>query len=137
SWSPSSDNIGVVGYGVYQGGIRIAQTAQTSYAFANLPCGQSSTVGLDAYDAAGNRSGQTLCVVSTSACSDTEPPTSPTNLAKTSSTETSISVSWSPSSDNVGVAKYAVLVNGAVNGTTTQTAYTISGLACNTSYTVA
>ncbi|TMJ94021.1 MAG: hypothetical protein E6G67_10675, partial [Actinobacteria bacterium] len=55
SWSPSTDNVGVVGYGAYQGGIRIAQTSLTSYTFSSLSCGATTAVGLDAYDATGNR----------------------------------------------------------------------------------
>src|SRR6266508_1465460 len=137
SWNPSSDNVGVVGYGAYQGGIRIAQTPQTTYTFANLSCGQSLTIGVDAYDAAGNRSGQTSFVVTTSPCSDTQPPTAPTNLTKTGATETTVTFAWTASTDNAGVAGYGAYNGSTRVGQTTGTTYTFTGLACGQSYSLA
>ena len=46
-------------------------------------------------------------------------------------------MSWNASTDNVGVAGYALYVNGAQVGTTTGTGGTASGLSCGTSYTIA
>ena len=43
-----------------------------------------------------------------------QPPTAPTGLAVTSRTATGFTVSWSPSSDDVGVAGYLVSLGGAV-----------------------
>ena len=66
--------------------------------------------------AAGNRSAQATLNAATADCPtgpDTEAPTAPTGLAKTSSTQTSISVSWNPSSDNVGVSAYGAYRDGA------------------------
>ncbi len=67
---------------------------------------------------------------------DTEPPTAPSGLLRTSATETEISLSWLASSDDAGVAGYGVYVNGAGAGSTAATGYTLSALACGTSYTV-
>ena len=53
---------------------RQGQRAQTSYAFSGLSCGTSYTVGVDAYDAAGNRSAVSWLIVTTGACADTSPP---------------------------------------------------------------
>jgi len=136
SWTPSSDNMGVIGYGAYQGGIRIGQTSLTSYTFSNVACGTSTTIGLDAYDAAGNRSAVASFVVTTSACGDTQPPTAPTGLTPTASTDTSISLKWNASTDNVGIAYYGVRSNGSELGRTTSTSYTLSGLSCATSYSI-
>jgi len=68
---------------------------------------------------------------------DTVAPSVPTGLASTGQTSSSVSLSWSPSSDNVGVAGYRVLRNGAQVGTASGTSFTDSGLAPSTSYSYA
>jgi chitodextrinase len=144
SWSSSSDNVGVLGYGLYRGGTSVATTSGTSYTFGGLACGMSYTLAVDAYDVAGNRSAQLPVTVSTSGCGpppppggDTQSPTSPGNPAVTAATQTSLSVSWSASSDNVGVAGYGLYRDGTALGSTSSTSYTFSGLSCGTSYALA
>ena len=78
TWQASTDNFGVTGYGVYQNGVRVAQTASPTFTFASLTCGTSYTVAVDAYDGAGNRSTQTTLLASTSAC---PPPSGTTSLS--------------------------------------------------------
>ncbi|ELR70644.1 hypothetical protein C900_03625 [Fulvivirga imtechensis AK7] len=68
---------------------------------------------------------------------DTQAPTAPGNLSASGVTQNSATVSWSASSDNVGVTGYDVYVNGSLNGSTTSTSRTITGLTANTTYTVA
>ena len=63
-------------------------------------------------------------------------PSAPTALVKTNSTQTSLTVSWTASTDNVGVAGYTVYVNGAASSAAAGTSRTISGLACGTTYTI-
>src|SRR5207247_4964006 len=130
SWSASIDNFGVAGYGAYSGGVKIGQTAVTSYAFTGLSCGKSYTLGVDAYDAVGNRSAQASVIASTGACSDTQPPTQPTNLTLSNRTGTSISLTWTASNDNTGVVGYGVYSGGASAGSSSTTSYTVTGLAC-------
>jgi chitodextrinase len=67
----------------------------------------------------------------------TQPPTTPTGLAATSVTATSVGLSWGASTDNVdGVAGYTVYRNGTPLGTTgsTATTYTDAAVAPSTSY---
>ena len=66
---------------------------------------------------------------------DTTPPSVPSNLSVTGVTSSSASLSWSPSTDNVGVAGYRVYRNGTQVGTATGTSYTDSGLSASTRYT--
>jgi chitodextrinase len=66
---------------------------------------------------------------------DTTPPSTPSNLAVTGVTNSSASLSWSQSSDNVGVTGYRVYRNGAQVGTTGGTSFTDSGLSASTQYT--
>ena len=69
SWSASSDNVGVSGYGVYQALSSVGSTSSTSYTVTGLSCGTSYSLSVDAFDAAGNRSSKSTVSVSTAACS--------------------------------------------------------------------
>ena len=137
SWGVSSDNVAVTGYGAYRNGVLQGTTAATAYTFTGLACGTSYTLAVDAYDGAGNRSSSAAVSASTAACgTDSTPPTVPTNEHFTGSTQTSISLAWNASTDNVGVTGYRVYLDGSAVGTTASTSYTFTGLACGTSYTV-
>lgn len=68
--------------------------------------------------------------------SDTQAPTAPTSLASTSKTANSISLSWTASTDNVGVTAYDVYSNSALKTTVTGTTATITGLTASTSYSI-
>ena len=67
-WGRTWDNVGVEGYGVYLDGTRKTDTASTTYTFTNLVCGKGYTMGVDAFDDAGNRSRATSMFASTAAC---------------------------------------------------------------------
>jgi len=135
AWTASSDNVAVSGYGVYRNGASLGATGSTSYIYTGLVCGTGYTLAVDASDAAGNRSGKATLTASTAACAgDTTPPSTPTGLTQTSSTQTSVSLSWSPSSDNVGVTGYNVYRGANLDGTSGSTSYTAGGLACGSSY---
>jgi chitodextrinase len=136
AWDPSTDNVGVVAYGVYRGGILVQSPSTPSLTLSGLLCGSTYGVLVDAADAAGNRSSATSTFVQTAACADGQAPSTPTGLTVTRSTDTSITVTWSPSSDNVGVAGYGVFRGGTRVATTTQTTYTVSALSCDTAYTL-
>jgi chitodextrinase len=65
---------------------------------------------------------------------DSTPPTAPTGLTVTGHTSTSVSLSWTASSDNVGVTGYQVRLNGTTALTTAATSATVSGLSPSTTY---
>ncbi|GAA0890734.1 hypothetical protein GCM10009122_04130 [Fulvivirga kasyanovii] len=67
---------------------------------------------------------------------DTQAPTAPGNLTASGITQTSATVSWTASTDNVGVTGYDVYVNGSLNGSTTSTSRTITGLTAGTNYSL-
>lgn len=67
---------------------------------------------------------------------DTTPPTTPTGVTGFGASDTSITLSWSASSDNVGVASYNIQLDGSPSGTTSQTGITITGLTAETAYAV-
>ncbi|MDR1974572.1 MAG: T9SS type A sorting domain-containing protein [Bacteroidales bacterium] len=66
---------------------------------------------------------------------DIAAPTVPTDLAGVP-TETNIALTWTASTDNVGVVKYNVYVDGQLVDTVTETNYTITGLTAETQYTI-
>jgi chitodextrinase len=136
SWSGSSDNVGVVGYGLYKGGTRVAATSGTTGIFNSLSCGTNYTLAVDSYDAAGNRSPQAVVMVSTTACPDTQAPSAPSNLRLTTQTTTSLSLAWNAATDNVAVTGYSVYRGGTKIGDASGLLYLASGLACGTSYTL-
>ena len=142
SWSAATDDVGVTGYAVYLDGAKVGTTTGTSYTYTGLTCGTAYTVGLEAFDAAGNTSdlAQATGPAATSACTpapDTQAPSAPGNLTVGTLSQTSASVSWSASSDNVGVAGYGYYRGGSLVGSGTGTSYAFTGLACGTGYSLA
>jgi chitodextrinase len=71
---------------------------------------------------------------STATATDTTPPTVPANLAAIPG-DTQITLSWSASTDNVGVTGYRVYRDGVQTAQTTSTSYTDTGLTDGTTYT--
>jgi chitinase len=66
--------------------------------------------------------------------SDTQAPSTPSSLTSPSKTSTSVSLSWSASSDNVGVTGYDVYRNGTLAGSTASTSFTVTSLTASTAY---
>ena len=67
---------------------------------------------------------------------DTQAPTTPTSLASTSKTATSITVAWTGSTDNIGVTGYDVYANSILKTTVSGATATITGLTASTSYSI-
>jgi len=133
-WSPSSDNVGVAGYGVYRSGARVAQTGGTGFTVTGLTCGTDYSLGVDAYDGSGNRSSISTVRIGTLACGDTTPPTAPANLAVSSVAASSLALGWAASTDDVGVAGYDVFRNGVKVVSVTALSSLQSSLSCGTAY---
>jgi chitodextrinase len=68
------------------------------------------------------------------ASSDESPPTQPGNLKATPLDPHRIALSWTASTDNIGVAGYRVLRGSAQVATVTATSYTDTGLSPSTTY---
>jgi len=65
---------------------------------------------------------------------DTTPPSVPTGLVSSNVTDTSFTLSWSASTDNVGVTGYEVFRGGVSQGTTASTSMSITGLSPGTTH---
>ncbi|MEW9700747.1 glycosyl hydrolase [Paenibacillus sp. SI8] len=136
SWTPSTDNIGVAGYDILRAGIKIASTTSTNFTDVGLNVNTNYIYSVKAYDAAGNRSAATpeVNVTTGSSGGDTQPPTAPSNVTNPSKTSSSLTLSWTASTDNTGVTGYEILRNGSVIGTSATTSFTNSDLAAETTY---
>lgn len=65
---------------------------------------------------------------------DTEAPTAPTNLTSPTKTSSSITLSWTAASDNVGVIGYDIYIGSTLAASTSTTAVKITGLTASTAY---
>ena len=142
NWTASTDDIDVIEYGVYRGGILIATVPSgTSYIDSGLAVG-SYSYAVDAVDAAGNRSAQSAAVIADIVAeADIEAPSVPANVVASvpNVRGRDIVISWSASTDNVGVTGYTLYRNGVaiatLNGATLS--YADNNLPASTnSYTV-
>jgi chitodextrinase len=131
-WRPARDNRAVVKYGLYVGPFRVGSTQETEGTIRGLPCGLRLLVGVDAVDAAGNRSRQTRIWATTAACPDRWPPTEPRDLRQTAATATGVSIAWRASWDNVGVTDYRVYRDNRVVAEVASPSATIDELPCET-----
>jgi hypothetical protein len=91
------------------------------------------TLNYNVSDAAGNAAAQVSRTVNVTA--DAQAPTVPTNVTASNITQTTATISWSASSDNVAVTGYEVFSGATSIGSVTGTSANITGLTINTSYT--
>jgi chitodextrinase len=135
SWTASTDNVGVTGYDVYNGTALAASVATTSASLSGLTANTSYSFTVKAKDAAGNVSAaSTALSVKTAAAADTTAPTAPTGLTSSAVTSSSVTLSWTASTDNVGVTGYDVYNGATLAASVATTSVSVSGLAANTSY---
>jgi fibronectin type 3 domain-containing protein len=138
SWQASTDNVGVTGYDVYRDGALIASIGpSTSYSDKSVIGGVTYSYTVRALDAAGNVSdpSNTDTVTATAGSADTERPTAPANLNATAVSPTQVTLSWQPSSDNVGVTGYKAYREGALIASLgTTTSYSDTSVAANNTY---
>jgi chitodextrinase len=136
-WDASADNMGVTGYHVYADGLLKGTPSSNSYMLTQLLPGTTYQVSVSAFDAASNESAQSEPVsITTVALPDDLPPTIPVNLTVSGTTQTTISLSWIHSIDNIGVTGYRIYVDGLLDGTAATNSYTITELSPNTPYEI-
>ena len=115
AWTASTDNVGVTGYNIQscQGAgctnfATIASVTTTTYSNTGLNASSPYSYQVQATDAAGNLSAFSN-IATTSTPADTTPPSTPTSLAATAVSSAQINLTWTASTDNVGVTGYNVL----------------------------
>ena len=112
----------------------------TSHIFNSLTDGQTWYFSVSAYDTSNNASCFSAEVSKVlPAVGDTTPPTIPTSLSATAISSSQINLSWTASTDSVGVTGYRIYRGGAQVGTSATNSYSDIGLSPATaySYTVA
>ena len=146
AWQPSTDNVGVSGYRVFENGTQISQTTGASYTHANLIPGATYIYAVAAVDGSGNISGLSspLAVTTTGTPpapppppADTTAPSVPAQPTATVASSTQVNLSWAASTDNVGVVGYKVYRNNTQIATTVSPSYAVTGLTASTTYTFA
>ena len=132
----ASDNVGVTKVEFYLDGALQATDTTSPYAWSwntTTASNAAHTLTSTAYDAASNTGSSAAVNVTVNNAGDTTPPTAPSNLAA-SPAKRKISLTWTASTDNVGVTGYQVWRSSSPTGTfaqiatTTNTSYTNNGL---------
>ncbi len=134
SWTASTDNVGVTGYKIYRNGTQVATSSTANFVDTGLSAGTTYTYAVAAFDAAGNTSNQSSNIQVTTPSPDTTAPSIPAGLSATAVSTSEIDLSWSASTDNVGVSGYKVYRNSTLVTTVIGTTYKNTGLAASTAY---
>jgi chitinase len=137
TWQPSTDDVAVTGYDLYFGSYFLGSFSDPSLSLIGFKAGTPYAFTVKARDAAGNVSqASNQITVLLAVAQDTTPPTAPANLTAPQVTSSSIGLTWTASSDDVGVVVYQVQVNGNLAATVTSPSATVTGLSPSTSYSV-
>ena len=140
----ASDNVGVASVQFRLDGASLGSldTASPYTASWNTTTASNGTHTLSAVakDAAGNTTtSANVSVTVNNGPADTQAPSVPTGLTATAASSSQINLSWSASTDNVGVTGYNIYRGGTKISTSASTTFQDGGLAASTtfSYTVA
>ena len=132
-WTASTDNVGVIGYTVFRNGASIATTATPSIADSALRPLLSTRTPSPHFDAGGTPAVSDPLSLTTPAMADTQAFVS-INVAGSASSSSQINLTWTASTDNVGVTGYKVFRDGSQIGTSITPWYSDTGLTASTPY---
>jgi len=129
TWTAGTDNggSGIVLYRLFRGATEIGTATGLNFVATGLAAGTAHSFTVKTQDGAGNLSISSVARV-TSTLVDATAPTAPTGLTATGVTPTTVTLSWTASTDATGVIAYEVLVGGTWTIRTTTTTATIGGL---------
>ncbi|MEE6258159.1 fibronectin type III domain-containing protein [Plantactinospora sonchi] len=149
TWTPSTDNVGVVRYQVnrFYTDMGYSYTTDTnSIEITGLRASQTSFYSVVAVDAAGNRSPYSGTVRVTQPPGDSQPPTVPGQPVASEIGKTSVLLTWPRSTDNIMLNRYEILrvtddgstvVGDASQHPPGRDQFRVSGLTPDTTYTFA
>ena len=124
-WDPSEDDVGVTGYELWRGGVKVSVTAGTAWQEPGLAPATEYCYQLRAADAAGNLSGLSAPVCAQTTAVGT--PAAPVELVAGPVSPRSVELRWKPSPD-LGVV-YSVYWDGERRiGSTRHVTYKVDGL---------
>ncbi len=113
---------------------RAATSSGSAYEQDILSCAAGAQAGTATLAAATDWYAVTATFLPASS-GDTQPPSVPTSLHATSVSATSVSLAWSPSTDDVGVTGYTVYRDGAPLAVVSATSWTDATVSAGTAYT--
>ena len=135
SWTASTDAVGVTGYDVFKDGVLYGATATTMINITGLAASTTYNFTVKAKDAAGNLSAaSTGLAVTTLVETDVTAPTIPTNLTSSAISISSFTLSWTASTDALGVTGYDVFKDGVSYGSSATNSINVTGLTPATTY---
>lgn len=138
SWDFAEDNVGVIGYNVYQDGALIGTVEELTATITDLASLTDYVFGVSAIDAAGNESLITTLKVTSGQeeTPDTTPPTAPGNLRGNVGSN-SVLLAWDESTDDRKLSGYVVLVDGVFYDSLSDVAVSVlvTDLETETAYT--
>ena len=135
NWTAAVDSVGVTGYRIFQDDVAIDTTQETTYIVTELTPGTRYTFTVSAFDAAENESAVSDPISAfTLEAEDTTAPDTPTGLASSNISQTSIDLNWNPATDDIGVSSYRIFQNELPIATVQETAYQVTGLTPGTTY---
>jgi fibronectin type 3 domain-containing protein len=139
TWSPAADNVGTAGYSVFRDGIPQGRTGLTSVSDSGLADGREYVYTVTALDASSNSSPPAAVTITTRDVTPPSVPTGLTGVATRTGSQIDINLSWTPSTDNVGVATYRVYrgtspANLILVGVPATPSFTIFNVAPDTTY---
>jgi hypothetical protein len=131
TWTASTDDVTVGGYDIFQsnGTTKISTTTNNTYTVTGLTPGTPYVFKVQAFDTASptpNRSAQVS--FSGTTISDTQAPSKPGLNNTPAKTNTTVTLSWTASTDNIAVTRYDILDGTTVVGTTTGLSNTVTNL---------
>jgi chitodextrinase len=126
----------VAKYEVFRGSTLVGSPTGTSFTDTGLSASTAYSYTVKATDAAGNVSAASTAVTGTTSTAggDTIPPSAPTGVTVSGTTSSSVSLSWTASTDNVGVTGYQVFRGNTLVGSPATTSFTDTGLNASTAY---
>ncbi|MCB9757937.1 MAG: fibronectin type III domain-containing protein [Candidatus Omnitrophica bacterium] len=132
SWDKAGDNVGVVGYKVYDNDKFLGSTSTTTFSISGFDPDLDHKYTVSAFDAAQNESSQSAPNIIPKL--DKIKPDIVSDLTSSEITSNSVRLSWTKSEDNVGVAGYEIYKNNSLAGKSTVNGYVVRGLTPKTSY---
>ena len=115
-------------------GLNTSKVTSHSATITGLASGTEYNFSVTSVDTAGNKASSSNSKFTTKSATDTTKPSIPSGVTASDITKTGARISWSASTDNIGVTGYKVYRNGSKISDVTNTSYSDSGAGPNTPY---
>jgi hypothetical protein len=137
SWTPSNDDVAVLGYNVFRDSVQIGNTSDNRYLDSNLSPGTIYRYSVSAYDAAGNESAQSSQILAATPLPENRPPIIE-NIRVSGITSSSATITWTTDRLSDSTVRYGRTANYTRTVTdstmTTNHSLTLVGLSSGTLY---